>query len=207
MMSKRLREMWKGIRFYYWIALAILLIGIFVGAFLPHLIEEVVLSMMKEVEKIAETVVKNNNVFMTIQAIFQNNVMAAIMMLGMGVFFGLFPIIGLYSNGAVLGYLLSNPPENTTLSTWEILGYGILPHGILEFAAVLLAAGMGIKLGVLVFQSIGAIFLTEKRAKVKKDWEGTFRIMLTTVLTTIVVLLVAAIIESTITPLLLKAMM
>ncbi|WP_232699835.1 stage II sporulation protein M [Brevibacillus daliensis] len=205
-MGKRLREMWRGIRFYYWIALAILLTGIFVGAFLPHIIEEVVLAMIAEVEKIAENITKNDNVFTTIRIIFQNNVMAAIMMLGMGVFFGFFPIIGLYSNGAVLGYLLTNPPKNSTLSSWEILGYGILPHGIFEFAAVLLASGMGIKLGVLVFRSIGALFVAERRAKVKKDWEGTFRIMFTTVLATVVLLLVAAIIESTVTPYLLQAM-
>lgn len=202
-MRSFISDIWRGTSKYFGIALLILLAGVMVGMLNSTSLNSVLDQMIEQVKEISKEMQLENNVFTTIRVIFMNNLMAAIMMLGMGIFFAIFPVWGLFMNGAVLGYILTTTNAKG-YSTWEMLVYGILPHGIIEIAAILLAAGLGIRFGVLSFRSVGSLFVPQKRDRVKRDWGDSLRILWKAFVLIVVMLLVAAIIESVITPQLLK---
>ncbi|TPG70489.1 stage II sporulation protein M [Brevibacillus laterosporus] len=202
-MRSFISDIWRGTSKYFGIALLILLVGVIIGMLNSTSLNSVLQQMIEQVKEISKEIQLENNVFTTIRVIFMNNLMAAIMMLGMGIFFAIFPVWGLFMNGAVLGYILTTPNAKG-LSTWEMLVYGILPHGIIEIAAILLAAGLGIRFGVLSFHSVGALFVPQKRDRIKRDWGDSLRILWKAFILIVVMLLVAAIIESVITPQLLQ---
>jgi stage II sporulation protein M len=81
------------------------------------------------------------------QFIFVNNVTAAFAGLAGGVFFGIFPLINLMSNGLVVGYVFSRVASEVGI--FEI--WKILPHGIFELPAIFISLGLGIKLGSFMF--------------------------------------------------------
>ena len=77
----------------------------------------------------------------------------------MGVFFGIYPIIGIIGNGVVLGYVFSLViAEEGIVSLWKIL-----PHGIFELPAIFIALGLGLKLGGFVFADKGKKFKELKK--------------------------------------------
>ncbi len=78
-----------------------------------------------------------------------NNLTATILMLLLGVAFGIPTMFGVVSNGLVLGVLW--------IQAAGISGYGravlaVLPHGVFEIPAMLLAAAYGLWLGMAVLQ-------------------------------------------------------
>jgi len=77
-----------------------------------------------------------------------NNAQSALFSLILGLIFGIFPVFNAVANGAVLGYVMS--------SVYEISGFSqfwrILPHGIFELPAIFISLGLGIKLGMFVFE-------------------------------------------------------
>ena len=78
-----------------------------------------------------------------------HNVMATIIVLISGVLVGIIPPFAIGANGFVLGIVYRQ--------TAEIIGYSkaalkVLPHGVFELPALLLAASYGLWLGVTVVQ-------------------------------------------------------
>jgi stage II sporulation protein M len=61
-----------------------------------------------------------------------------------GIALGLFPVIFLLANGAALGFVLSASMRSRGVLTALL---AILPHGIFELPAILLATSMGLLLG------------------------------------------------------------
>ncbi|MBB3114327.1 stage II sporulation protein M [Paenibacillus phyllosphaerae] len=129
--------------------------------------------------------------------IFLNNVIKSILVMYIGAAFGLIPIFFLAVNGMVLGYVVNQAAGQGGDMLYTIIVKGLLPHGILEIPAILIACAYGIKFGALMFQGIGNLF-------VKRDGWGASveRFVVRTVpvsVLLVVTLLVAAVIESTIT--------
>ena len=80
--------------------------------------------------------------------IFFNNLQSSFFGLFLGIFFGLFSITALIANGYLVGFVSSVVSEKESiLSLWRLL-----PHGIFEIPAILISAGLGIKLGTFIFQ-------------------------------------------------------
>jgi len=123
-------------------------------------------------------------------------------MLGLGVFFGVFPIFALTANGFLLGFMLKTFALKG-VSPLPVLMVGILPHGVIEIFAVILAAGIGIKYGFFVFRMVGNAF-TGKRGSVIKEFQENLKDLPFIVVSVIFMLFIAAVIESTITPLLIN---
>ncbi len=122
--------------------------------------------------------------------IFANNsVKSLIAMLG-GFFFGIVPIIFVISNGYILGLAVSY-----RLPQWGILRVvaAILPHGILEIPAILIACSYGVWLGI---KFADALF---RGKEFKPHLIKALKVYLRVVLP---MLFVAAIIEAFITPVL-----
>jgi stage II sporulation protein M len=107
--------------------------------------------------------------------------------------FGILPAIFLFINGAVIGYLIHlSALQGQDL--FELIVKGLLPHGIIEIPAIIIACAFGLQFGGKVLSSI----FTKKENR-GVDWSSFMRQTLTASIWTVILLFVAAIIESTIT--------
>jgi len=77
-------------------------------------------------------------------AIFLNNTLKALFVMVGGIALGILPVIFIFANGAAVGFVLYGSIESRGLLTALL---AILPHGIFELPAVLLATSMGLLLG------------------------------------------------------------
>jgi len=154
---------------------------------------------MSQLANIAEQIKNYDNVLFTIYKIFINNLFAAVKMILLGAILGIIPLISLFSNGILIGVFLKivTVESNQSISYFLI---GILPHGILEIPAIIIAAAFGMKLG---FTLIRAIIWAFSRSI---PGEKSKALLIATVKQTAVVslgititLFFAAIIESTLT--------
>ncbi len=126
-------------------------------------------------------------------AIFLNNSVKTFAAILLGLGFGILPAFFLVVNGAVLGvvfYLSSH-----SRGVWPSL-LGILPHGVVELAAVFLGTAIGLLLGDRVFKR-----LTRKSAA-KIELGRALRFFAVVILP---MLLVAALIEAFVTTALMRA--
>jgi stage II sporulation protein M len=206
-MIRRLGNVVRENKRYIWIGVALMLIGVFFGYTNADAIKQLAKQMMESIQRIAKDVNAANNPLYTLWVIFENNVMAAFSMVGLGIFFfGLYPAFGLITNGILLGFLLKVYAIGG-VSPWKIFLTGILPHGILELSAIIFASAIGIKLGVLTYDWIVSWFVRERRATAKTNFNKLLRELPLIVGTIVVMLFLAAVVESTITPLLIHNFM
>lgn len=131
--------------------------------------------------------------------LFFNNFVASLQMMLLGVLLGIPPLLGLFTNGALMGSLLAElGREGMPLLLFITLG--VLPHGIFELPAFITCAAFGLKIGYhLVFP------LPQKRRRESLGiiWKEFF--VLFPLITGLLIL--AAAIEVLITPLLVKQFM
>ncbi|MED4586291.1 stage II sporulation protein M [Brevibacillus choshinensis] len=197
-MKNHLRRLWLDNRRFFLAACLLFIGGGLIGYLQAPMVESMVSELMGQLKEIVDRIKESGGgVFATFWMIFSNNVVSALMMMALGLFFAFFPIIGLVANGILLGFILS---KSVGVSPWLMFGAGILPHGIFELPAVLFAAGIGIRLGLLSFRSVGVLFQPNKVDRLKNDWYDTLKQFPVAVITVIVLLLIAAIVESSITP-------
>lgn len=79
--------------------------------------------------------------------IFKNNLQAALLSFILGIMIAIFPVVTCFFNGLLLGYVLNR--------VWLLSGFSdfwrILPHGIFELPAIIIAIALGIRLGFSPF--------------------------------------------------------
>jgi stage II sporulation protein M len=197
-MNNHLRRLWLDNRRFFLAACLLFIGGGLIGYLQAPMVESMVSELRGQLKEIVDRIKESGGgVFATFWMIFSNNVVSALMMMALGLFFAFFPIIGLVANGILLGFILS---KSVGVSPWLMFGAGILPHGIFELPAVLFAAGIGIRLGLLSFRSVGVLFQPHKVERLKNDWYDTLKQFPVAVIAVIVLLLIAAIVESSITP-------
>jgi len=128
-----------------------------------------------------------------IALIYLHNLRATILSLFGGILLGLFPLFALLGLGTDIGAILYLSASYKMMSLFAL---GILPHGIFELPAVIIASAWGLKLGF---------------GWIKKPKEGRMAFLKSTIreglyifLLVSVLLLIAAIIEGSLTPLFLK---
>jgi stage II sporulation protein M len=129
--------------------------------------------------------------------IFLNNAIKSILFIYLGAFFGVFPLFVLLVNGMILGFVGSAVPENESLLLMTITG--ILPHGIIELPAIIIACAYGIRFGVLVMKGSVSALRPSMRAQAGGQITRFLQLSLPLTLFLVVALFVAAIIESTLT--------
>jgi uncharacterized membrane protein SpoIIM required for sporulation len=78
--------------------------------------------------------------------IFLHNLMAATMATASGILLGILPLVSAFLNGLVIGTVLTDLSAYSNLSVFGAL-MSILPHGIFEIPAFLLALALGWTLG------------------------------------------------------------
>lgn len=144
---------------------------------------------------------KPNSTLYMFGIVFLNNVLKSIAIVFSGGLLAFIPIFFLVINGMIIGYLAEMQVNADQL--WFFLK-AILPHGILEIPAILLASAFGIRFGAIVFKGILTMLSARGRAAFVEELRQFMKMMPALVVLLIVSLLVAALIESTVTPWLMK---
>lgn len=219
---QEMRNLIREGAYFLLLATMIFTLGSWVGYVFNDLFEALVSLMLEQLKEIKELLDQKQSSYYTAWFIFQNNTKAAFMMIGLGTLLFFLPMITLFANGLAIGYLLKVAALNG-MSPIDMLLYGILPHGILELPAILVAGGIGIFLGVRVLKWLfwpGQFFSHLLRGNqrdgegddVRTFWEERSKPVLFQRIKAVaflalwlaVTLLVAALVESFITPTLIE---
>ncbi|WP_410772640.1 stage II sporulation protein M [Fontibacillus sp. BL9] len=181
-----------------WISLLLFTIGILLGAAgsesIARLVEPQLESLRGYSRQLSQSPVPELSFF---KFIFLNNAVKSVAVILLGALLGLFPAIFLLMNGMVLGLVVSLAASQGE-NLFELIVLGLLPHGIIEIPAILIASAFGLQFGYLVLKGVGELGARDRGDRTVKWGEfltsagrGAFWI--------VVFLLVAAVIESTVT--------
>ncbi|WP_138496020.1 stage II sporulation protein M [Paenibacillus pinistramenti] len=130
--------------------------------------------------------------------IFINNVTKSVLAIWLGAFFGVLPALFLLLNGMALGFVVAASGE-AGVNISQLIVKGLLPHGIIEIPALLIASAYGIKFGGLVWRTLLVSGRPNKAGTLNKEWKNFLTSAVGTTLWVVVLLAVAALIESTFT--------
>lgn len=185
----------REMKFYFLAVIAIFIVSIAIGT--THWNEDLLVNQLKGIKDIVESVEgKEATELWLFIGIFKNNLTAMLLMVAFGIFFGIFPFFSLFINGLILGYVGDLVLEQVSFFNFA---KAIVPHGILEIPALLLAAAYGLKLGGLSFRAIGSLFSESRREHFAVDFVRVLKLMVPLIGLLIILLLFAALIESTLT--------
>lgn len=95
--------------------------------------------------------IKDFNALMIFAFIFLNNTIKTLIVVLFGFLFGIVPLLFVVTNGSMLGLVIA--AAHTRLSVLLVL-LSIVPHGIIEIPAVLLASGYGLWLGYRFYRTL-----------------------------------------------------
>lgn len=136
--------------------------------------------------KLLEQLILKTEGLNTLELVFfilQNNFQSSLFAIGLGILLGIFPLISILTNGAVLGYVLGRTYEIAGIVSW----WRLLPHGIFELPAIFIALGLGLKLGTTLISK-----KTNKNKEFHRRFYNSINVFLMVV---IPLLIIAAIIE------------
>lgn len=163
------------------------LLGILGMLLFPDAVTAAFRTVFSVIEDLGRKILQEQTAARGTVTLFIHNMRAVVLMTLLGLVLGIYPIIGMLVNGAMLGVVFGSAfAGNIPLLT---VVAGILPHGIIEIPALVLGAGAGLYLGWAPFN--------------KRVWPG-YREGLIDALKILVLcalmLAVAAVIEVNITP-------
>jgi stage II sporulation protein M len=123
-------------------------------------------------------------------AIFLNNALKSLIVIVLGAFFGLLPIVFLVVNGAAIGVAVV--VSSQARGVWQSILF-LMPHGLLELPAVLLATSIGLMLGGHLVRRI----FGETATTLTHELGAALKFFLTII---VPILIVAAVVEVFVTP-------
>ncbi|KHF33863.1 hypothetical protein CM49_03973 [Paenibacillus sp. P1XP2] len=124
-------------------------LGIVAGWYSTGVLAQFIDQQMGGIRDIGESLSRSSNpkwnffVF-----IFFNNSIKAVLMIFLGLFLGILPILFLLVNGMVVGFLVHTSMEQGN-SLFDLVVKGLLPHGIIEIPAIIMLALLGFGWGCL----------------------------------------------------------
>lgn len=191
-----LRANWKSVRPYVVFAVILFFASVVVGGASQGPVDWLD-QMFANIQSLSDKAASSDNPEQALfTTILLNNVRSSLLSLYMGIIGGIMPIVTLIVNGMMMGYLFGHIAD-AGHNVWPLIAKGILPHGVLEIPAFLLACAYGVRLG---FSLVRGFF----RALIGKTepWGGFVLALKDTVpgaILIVVLLLAAAVVESTIT--------
>lgn len=167
------------------------LVGLFVDLSNPFIKDA-----FDQMNEMAQDIATRDSLLYTIQMIFFNNVLVAMMMIFLGLIFGIVPFMILLFNGLFIGVFA----KFFIAEGSSLIGFiaGIIPHGIFELTAIVLAGAYGLKLGGVTWRAIVNFVSGNKEDPAPNRVANGFRELGIFILGIVVLLFIAAIIESTI---------
>lgn len=178
-----------------WRAGIVFVVAILIGLFVD-LSDSFIKDIFDQMNEMAQDINERDSILYTIQYIFFNNVKVALMMIFLGLLFGVVPFMTLLINGMFIGVF----SKFFVAEGGSLIGFiaGIIPHGILELPAIVLAGAYGLKLGGVTWRAIVNFISGRKADPADKGLERGLRELGIFILGIVAMLFVAAIIESTI---------
>jgi stage II sporulation protein M len=199
---KQLFAHFREMKHYFIAATMVFAIGIFVGWQYSAQFADYLQSGLEKLKPINDFVnTKDNPQLWLFMIIFLNNASIAVMVIFLGLIFGLLPLFMLVSNGMILGYALT---LNQSGSTALLILKGILPHGIFEISAILIACAYGIKLGTLVMKLFLHVLIRPVGVTARAEIIRIFKLIVPLLSFIVILLLIAAVVESTLSYWLMK---
>jgi stage II sporulation protein M len=193
---KGLLSSWQETKPYFIFSVILFFAGFILGG-VPDSPEEWLSQQLRQIAEISRAAERSGSPeFVLFMTIFTRNLFAAILSMASGIIAGIIPIVILVNNGMIMGYLLSRYSDEGE-NIWMIIAKGILPHGILELAAIFLASAFGLRFGLTLLKSIGRVATGKP-----EPWHSFVRTAIGSVPAVIVIVILlfcAAIVESTIT--------
>jgi len=142
------KESWnyiKDSKNFFWLIIGVFLAFALIGFFMPapEYLSNMILDFIKELlEKTDEM-----SGLQLIRFIFLNNLQSSFFGIAFGIFLGIFPVLFAIANGYVIGFVSNMAVQEAgILSLWRLF-----PHGIFELPAVFISFGLGLRLGISVF--------------------------------------------------------
>lgn len=200
----KLRAVWqdlKGTSRFIGVAFIIFAVSVYVGITNDNfsIFLNAQLDAMRDV--VSQINESRNPTFATFLFIFLNNAIKCVLVIFLGAFFGMFPIFFLAINGLIIGYVVKLSIDGqSAVSTFDLVVKLLLPHGILEIPALIIVTAYGLRLGKLLFSTMGALLTNhDKLDPIGAKYKETLKRCGVMAVYATVTLLVAAIIESTVT--------
>lgn len=185
-------------RKYFLAAILVFVTGIVLGYGYSEQFQAVLQSQIEGLKTVAQEInSKPNPLVWLFVFIFLNNTLKSILVVFAGIAFAVIPIGFLIMNGMVLGYLGALQVKDDSL--W-ILVKSILPHGIIEIPAVIVASAFGIRLGMIAFKGLAGLIREPSRRLFREEIKFFLKMSVPLCILLTVSLLIAAIIETTVTP-------
>ncbi|AHD07500.1 putative membrane protein [Paenibacillus larvae subsp. larvae DSM 25430] len=196
----KFKPLWRHFREmkHYFIATTLVfVVGIFLGAVYNQQFYDFLAAQTKGMKDLVNKINSQETPqIWFFVVIFLNNSIKALLFIFSGLFFGLLPLFSMISNGLLLGFLISRTPAS---DVFEMVAKGILPHGIIELPAIIIASAYGLKLGGLVFKGMFSLFRPAALSNVKKELIQVLKLTGPLAVVLVGALFIAAIIESTLT--------
>jgi stage II sporulation protein M len=187
----------------------IFVLGIWVGREYmiadPQGAREIADTYIKRLSEIAATF-KNTPVYVGILIVWLNNLGAGLSAIMIGLFLGpLLPLFLVFSNGVMIGVFerLVALEHKINISKFYT---SIIPHGIFELPAFFITAWVGICFGIIVYRRIFSTIINAIRGEKQPPFFKTLALEIRVyyILFTVILFFIAATIEMTISPMLLK---
>jgi len=173
-------------------ALAIFSLGIIVGLRAAFQSEDLAMKVLDDLKQSLSPILELS-LWQLFLFVFANNALKSLLFMAAGLLFGIAPVLFLFGNGFVLGVLFAVAYAEHSLFL-AILG--ILPHGIFEISAILIAGAIGINLGMALIKKI-----MHKEISLRTELSTGLKFFLKVIFP---LLLFAAVIEIFLTPLVLR---
>lgn len=173
-----------------------IIIGVAASLYYPTLIKEAITLLEQELARLAKDVFTSSP-SRGIMTLFLHNVRAVIMVAALGIILGIYPIFAMLLNGLIIGVVGIFSAPYTGL-----IGFlaGIVPHGIFEIPALLIGAGLGLRLGLAPLFNRRTSPFASPRPNAWQGYGNELGGASKILLYCIGLLLIAAVIEVTVTP-------
>jgi stage II sporulation protein M len=199
-----LRMLWKhfGEMKHYFIASTLVFAaGIYIGFSQADQFQAYLSSQLEGIGQVVDLIEKqSNSQLLFFLLIFINNTFKSIFVIFSGALLGIFPIFFLVINGMILGFLAALQEPN---QLWSTITLGILPHGIIEIPAILIAAAYGLRFGMLILKLLFGL-MRPGGSGAGQELRSFMKITVPLMIFLTVALFIAATIESTLTYWLMK---
>ncbi len=171
----------KESRNFIYIIISLFFLFALVGFFIP-VPEEIYNTLINYIQGILKET-ENMSHLDLIGFITFNNIQSTFFGITLGILMGIFPLMSTVVNGYMIGFVSSMSVASGGIFTlWKLF-----PHGIFELPAVFISLGLGLKLGMFLFQK-------NKFKSLKEYAINSIRVFL---LIVIPLLIIAGIIEGT----------
>ncbi|KAF0195035.1 MAG: hypothetical protein FD169_1590 [Bacillota bacterium] len=119
-------------------------LGFFGSLLFPGLIAQLFNSIFAMIGELGQEIFYEQSPLQGTITLFIHNLRAVASSIIFGAALGIFPVVGMVLNGALLGVVMG---FGVTHASIAVIAAGILPHGIIEIPALIIGAGAGLYLG------------------------------------------------------------